>query len=365
MDQVRQMYASYRDNIVLARSVIQLRQLRNQFHDEFHTLQNLDGMTGLKLLNDLFDLFIKHVVILTEEQLNQKHGLAGSPAPYAFLLFGSAGRREQVPGSDQDNGLIYKRPEGSPNGREIDHYFERFGELLVANLLQLGFAECEGRVLCAETKWRKHQQDWTAQIDAWLDDPTFEFVRNLLVVTDGRCLHGEEQLFDEMRHRIYRRANSEPDILAAMLRNTLHRKVLIGVFGQLVREQHGEAQGGVDLKYGAYVPFVNAIRMLAIRYRIPSSSTVKRIRLLADYGHIDEEMASGLTAAFSDIVSLRTLTFLEDHEHLFVSGGKLKSSQLTAEHIKKLKRSMKIAKHLQQFTQKIVERETGGSSPWI
>jgi CBS domain-containing protein len=137
------------------------------------------------------------------------------------------------------------------------------------------------------------------------------------------------------------------------------------VFGNLIREQHGFAQGGIDLKYGAYVPFVNAIRLLAIHYQLTSSSTFTRMNMLAEQKWVDREIMLEWRKAFENIIDLRAQTYLLEDNQMYVSEGKLKAEQLTEEQIVVLKKSMKIAKKLQKFTQQVVDNVAGGSSPWI
>jgi CBS domain-containing protein len=368
LNQVIAVYDKYKEQITHTKTLNQLRQLRDSFHQELHVLSKQHHMTiidQLRLVNDCFDLFIKHTVVLTENMLNADMGLPVAPVPYAFVLFGSAGRREQVLGSDQDNGLIYKYVEDSLNARENDFYFTRFSELLTTHLLQLGYPECSGRVLSCEAKWRKDVRAWRAQLQTWMEEPNFEHVRNLLVIADGRCLHGEKTYFHNLREQLFEQVKQDRQLLSAILRNTLHRKVLIGVFGNLIREQHGFAQGGIDLKYGAYVPFVNAIRLLAIHYQLTSSSTFTRMNMLAEQKWVDREIMLEWRKAFENIIDLRAQTYLLEDNQMYVSEGKLKAEQLTEEQIVVLKKSMKIAKKLQKFTQQVVDNVAGGSSPWI
>ncbi len=363
MDQFRPNFRSYIENIRETKSLVQLRQIRDKFHQDSQT----DNHFNHDSLNIFYDEMIMRVVALVEQQMNDEHGLDRTPAAYAFLLFGSGGRREQVLGSDQDNGFIYELNENSDQAKQmlIHEFFKRFAQQLNDSLLQLGFAECSGRVLAGESRWRKSQTEWRQQLTTWMDDPTFEFVRNLLVFVDARCIAGDRQLLIDLRKQIFDRARTDSQLVRAMLRNTMHRKVLIGIFGQIITEPFGEAQGGIDVKYGAYVPFVNAVRMLAIYHGIPSSSTIRRLHLLAEVNHISEQQLAEWMHAFSTIMALRANTYLQEGTELYSSEGKLKASQLSKEMISPLKTAMRSAKDLQLYTRKYIESHTGGATSWI
>ena len=62
----------------------------------------------------------------------------------------------------------------------------------------------------------------------------------------------------------------------------MHHKISLGVFGHLITERYGEDAGGFDIKYGAYIPIVNGIRLLAIQAGILATSTLERIKQLKE-----------------------------------------------------------------------------------
>ncbi len=365
MDQVLLMCESYKEKITQTTDLVQLRRIRESFHLVLTTEFHHDDLPVIHALNEVFDAMIRQVVFFTEQRISCEPGGSQPPVAYAYMLFGSGGRSEQMMGSDQDNGLIYEAVEDPAKSLEVDAYFERFAGYLTEHLVQLGFAECSGRVICTEERWRKNEKQWYSQMLSWMQDPTWEYVRYLLVLADGRCVYGAPSLYNRLRQKYNQYVRENPDILLAMLRNTLHRKVLIGLFGNVIKEPFGEAQGGIDVKYGAYVPFVNAIRLLAIRYQIVGASTLERIQKLYEAGWIDAERCQTWHEAFSVIICLRAATYMNNEEKLFVSDGKLKADQLSSDKIKRLKSSMKVAKHLQNYTRKLVARDSGGTTTWI
>ena len=93
-------------------------------------------------------------------------------------------------------------------------------------------------------------------------------------------IYGQEILLQKLKDHFYSDMLRNPVIVKHMLKNTMRHKVLIGVFGQLLKEQYGEDAGSLDVKYGAYIPMVNAIRMLSIERGLRETSTLERIQVL-------------------------------------------------------------------------------------
>jgi CBS domain-containing protein len=129
-------------------------------------------------------------------------------------------------------------------------------------------------------------------ITQWFAEPDWENVRYLLIQADMRFLYGDERLAQELRLYYHSLIEANPKIIEHMLQNTLHHKVSLGVFGQLIRERYGEHAGGVDIKYGAYIPFINGIRLLSIAFGMNDVSTLDRMRRMAESSSIPSCPAS-------------------------------------------------------------------------
>lgn len=334
----------------------ELRAYREQVQSHFQqnfTASSIEAYAART--NHLHDVLMRRSVQLAEAKLRDE-GQGEPPVPYCFVLFGSGGRSEQTMYSDQDNGLIYDLAEHAASEveeRRIQHYFERLARHIRAGLEQLGYPPCEGNVICTNPRWRMAMSQWMQTIDTWIEDPIFEHIRYLLIVTDARGLYGEKTLCRQLKEHMFARIRQKPELLQAFVNNTLHHKVLLGPFGNLLREQYGEQAGAIDIKYGFYIPMVNGIRLLAIREGVHVVPTTARLQALQGVSsQLSPKLLEAWATAFRYSLELRYRTPGEDKSEYLTSSGKLQASLLNKAEKQQLKRSLKAARILQQYVRK-------------
>jgi CBS domain-containing protein len=352
-------------------------------------------------LNALHDRLIRRVLELAEQEM-MRTGRGKPPVPYAYMLFGSGGRAEQTFASDQDSGLIYAdaadvarsernrstMPGNASSGctfrddfvarsernrsampgiassgctfrddfvaRYIRAYFLALAETAVGYLKQLGYPPCEGNVMADQPAWCMPASEWAAKVDGWFEEPSWENVRHLLIVADGRCLAGDRTLADGLKDRYIRHVAVRPAVASRMAENTLRHKVLVGVFGQLLAERYGASAGTLDIKYGGYIPMVNAVRLLAVRSGIRATGTLDRIAALAQAGVWSAAEAAEAREAFAEFLRLRLLASAPREDGSLPSGGQLPVRLLAREDVDRLKKALRTGKKLQRR----IERET-------
>ncbi|ANE48288.1 hypothetical protein SY83_20595 [Paenibacillus swuensis] len=332
----------------------ELRKVREWVHAHYGQGSLIAGKDvsyarGL-FINKLHDAIIGRTIELSEKALADE-GMGPPPVSYAFMLFGSGGRGEQTLWSDQDNGLIYEEPQ--PEFRsETEHYFEKLSFQVVESLQALGYPPCEGEVSASNKAWRKSKDEWKALIHVWITEGTWEQIRHLLIVADARSVYGSEILVTELKRYYMEQTETYPAIIPAMLSNTLRHKMLLNLFGSFIKEQYGEDAGSVDIKYGAYIPFVNGVRLLSLCHRVTDTSTLKRLSSLKANKAVPEQLCERWTDAFSLILELRALAAHKEEEGLYTSSGKLKIRNLSKELQDRLKLSLREGKELQKAVQK-------------
>jgi CBS domain-containing protein len=328
-----------------------LRGLRDRIHEKagpYSLTATPEDWNGW--INTVHDEFIRYAVMHAEELLI-KSGMGEPPVRYAILLFGSGGRREQTPWSDQDNGLIYEDPEPG-RSQEVLLYFQALSQTVVGVLFRLGYPPCEGNVMCSNPIWGQHASGWRETVAGWMEDPNWENVRYLLIMADARCIYGDEQLVGVLKAQLLDRVAGDRGLLAAMLRNTLRRKVSLGVLGNLIPERFGEDMGGIDIKYGAYIPLVNAIRLLAIRHGLEASGTLERIAGLRALMTEEADLTQTWGQAFDSILRMRSLTSCKLEDGFYHSSGILPGAMLTKENKRELKSALRTAQKLHKYVEK-------------
>ncbi|WP_018755802.1 DUF294 nucleotidyltransferase-like domain-containing protein [Paenibacillus terrigena] len=338
-----------------ATSVHALRLLRDQYQTLWS--QAVDSTQVLEWnvqLNRWHDALIAATIRLCEQML-VREGWGHPPVRYAFVLFGSGGRSEQAQWSDQDHGLIMEDTTDS----SVLEYFEHFSKVIVEQLMVLGFPRCKGQVLVSNSVWRKSMKQWEEQLRLWLEDLSWEHVRYLLIASDMRPVFGDEDLAAEWRALYTNLLKRTPGIAEAMLRNTLYYKASINSFGQIIRERFGEFAGGVNLKYGAYIPLVNGIRYLAITtglrvdqdafYALQQPSTWERFMYLKQNGSQDTELLSSCEIAFRSVLARRATIPFVIEEGEYVSHGYVTESDLTRDVVRALKKELQAVHGLQRY----------------
>ncbi|RCX21711.1 CBS domain-containing protein [Fontibacillus phaseoli] len=262
---------------------------------------------------ELQDAVMSRAVSLCEEQFIEE-GFGSPPASYAFVAFGSAGREEQTLWSDQDNGLII----GTNEDPEAKTYFDQFGIRLSQILEEAGYPPCPGNVMVSNPLWRKTAVEWEKQLETWREQLGWEQVRYLMIAADLRHVSGDINLSRRLRqsmHEIFEQTSPpEQNLAAAVLRNTVRHKAALNVLGQVITEQTGEHAGDFDVKYGLYLPIVNAVRYLAVEYGINASSTQDRLAQLNELEVVPFRWLESCLQAFHTALRFRSMTsYIEEN----------------------------------------------------
>ncbi|MBP1989251.1 DUF294 nucleotidyltransferase-like domain-containing protein [Paenibacillus eucommiae] len=337
----------------------ELRSIRDQVHEMFQEHLLLSYSPELQeQINDIHDGLIKHAIFLSEKQM-VGHGWGLPPVPYAFMLFGSGGRKEQTLWSDQDNGCIFADPVLKEDRLRIEEYFEKLSSYILNGLDMLGYPPCQGEVVSSNKQWRKPYSEYESMMLEWLQEPVWENVRYVLIMVDMRCVYGEASLIAGLKKQLFEYVRQHPAILQALLSNTLHHPISLGFFGQLITERYGEDAGGFDIKYGAYIPIVNGVRLLAIQAGVWESSTLERLDHLITGGRITIEAGHEWIDAFHIALKLRNRTPSQIEDGLYTTRGKLVAGQLTKELRQELKACLRAGAFLQKYVRKVVEEQIG------
>ncbi|UFT99658.1 DUF294 nucleotidyltransferase-like domain-containing protein [Radiobacillus kanasensis] len=229
-------------------------------------------------LNALHDEVMKRTVHESIRKVEGEWGCA--PAPFAFFLMGSAGRFEQSIWSDQDHGIIYQG--------EMKHqsYFLALGEEIKNGLVEVGYEECDGKVMSSNPLWCQSRIDWKGQIMSWLEEASWQSLRHFSTFFDSRVLIGSDDYLEELKQCAFLIIRENPRLYKRFIDNVDFIKKGVGVFGQLLPELHGEQSGSIHLKKTVFFPYVNALRLLALKEEITSPSTLSRFETLPEQMYV-------------------------------------------------------------------------------
>lgn len=273
------------------------------------------------------------------------------PCPFVWFITGSGGRYEQGIFSDQDHGIVFL--EDSPESYE---YFSRLGEWLSVGLEKVGYPYCEGKVMSSNPMWCQSLKAWELQLVKWMEESSWSSIRNLQIFYDARTLVGDHKLLFVLKEIVHKYNNSHPHFLRRLLENVKHMKNVIGPLGQIIVEDKGVHAGAIDLKYAAFIPYVNAIRLLALKEGVHETNTVARLNELSKKPPYEEELPLYIVN-FTKLLQYRLEQRIQagnydDSHYLYLKN-------LTKEDQRTMKKILKDGKRLQQFVQRLIEK--GGS----
>ncbi len=217
--------------------------------------------------------------------------LGPPPTPYAWLVFGSEGRMEQMVLTDQDNALVYG--EESPEART---YFAALAERATQDLIAAGFPRCPGGYMA--TKWLGPLAEWQERFRGWLDQPTPKALLEASIFFDFRAVHG--QLSVASLEEIVSRAKSARVFLAAMAKSALTFRPP----GGLLLRLQGESST-FDLKLKGISSIVFLGRVYGLEAAARSCNTLQRLAAAQEKGLITKDTCDTLGEAYRFLLHLR------------------------------------------------------------
>jgi len=297
-------------------------------------------------LNQFHDLIMNKVFETALSILN----MGNPPCDFCWFISGSGGRLEQGFISDQDHGIIF-----DISSKENESYFLELGKEISYGLYVVGYPYCKGKIMSSNPMWCKSIDDWLEQLYNWMEEKSLESIRYLQIFYDARCLYGKEEFVQQLKASIFEYQRQNPVLLKRLMESVMHIKNSIGPFGQIITVVYGKYQDSIDLKYSAFLPYVNAIRLLAIKEGIYITSTLGRIEALLQRNDYTEELFSS-KAHFQKLLDYRLFlvkgSFYEDTHFLNVRN-------LGKKDRKELKQILKDGKRLHQYVKRIIEKEIG------
>ncbi|WP_042460400.1 DUF294 nucleotidyltransferase-like domain-containing protein [Neobacillus dielmonensis] len=296
-------------------------------------------------LNALHDNIYKRVIQLAIENVSKEYG--PPPCSFSFFVTGSAGRLEQSIWSDQDHGLIYHHPD-----LDMKSYFLILGKEISKGLYQVGYPYCDGGVMSSNPMWCKSISEWEVQLNRWIEESSWESIRYLLIFLDARILYGTDNDVHLLKNLIFQKVNTN-QLMNKFLNNTMFYKKGINVLGMLLPETHGQHAGALNIKEIGLFPYVNALRLIAIKEKMSETSTLLRLE------SISETMSSVIdkplyTKQFLKLLNYRLL--LCDQTD-YDSGHYLSLKRLTKEQTKDVKDMIKHGAALFAVVRKLLEKE--------
>ncbi|MFO7970258.1 MAG: DUF294 nucleotidyltransferase-like domain-containing protein [Desulfobacterales bacterium] len=250
-----------------------------------------------EIITAVNDAVLARVMERTLEQIGPP------PVDFAFLLFGSEGRKEQTLKTDQDNGIVYSDPEAE-EASDVNRYFLEMGTLVCDQLHEIGQKYCDFNVMAKNPKWCQPMSQWEKYYRAWIVGLDPERILYASIFFDFRLGYGSQELVDELHEALFAKLEQWPGLLGHMAQNTFYYRLPIGFFGNFVLRKHGEGQGGLNIK-GAMRLLVDFSRIYALQDGIKETNTAKRLLALYQRQRFKKKEYDNITHAYNFLMIQR------------------------------------------------------------
>ena len=286
---LRRAFESARGTDALARAAA---QARGQVQASF--LRGGDVLTTTRLYAQINDLVTEHLVRRGAAELALDLGQA------CWLAFGSQGRSEQTPATDQDNGWVFCAGDVAAARARWLELGQRVNEALAA----CGYTLCRGRVMAGQPGCCLTLGEWCDRFDAWLEHGAPEDLLNACIYFDLRGLVGRLDLAAALRQRFTARAAALPRFLKQMADNALRHVVPLDWFGR-VRASRLDGLALFDLKMTGTAIFVETSRLYALANAITVTGTAARLQAVALALGVPAHESAAWQAGFVQLQRLR------------------------------------------------------------
>ena len=275
--------------------------------------------------------------------------LGPPPLPFCWLLMGSEGRREQTFKTDQDNALLYSQPHNETEAAVAAAYFKDLGEKAIGHLVQCGYPPCPGEIMASNPKWCQPVAAWQGYFDHWLLSPEPLEVMHSTIFFDFRAGYGDTTLAANLRQHLVTQVPKKDLFLLHLAKNALEARPPLSFFRNFMVEKDGEHKNSLDLKKKGLVPFVDFARLFALKHGIRESNTLGRLQLLAEGGHVSQELYTESVEAYEFLMQLRLIHQLQMLEENHTPDNYINPADLSDLEKQTLKESFEVVRRLQSY----------------
>ncbi len=239
---------------------------------------------------------------LTRQLIKQAIGKYGEPpVPFAWLAFGSQGRRDQTAISDQDNGMLI----GDAVTQGDDEYFLAVANYVNDGLDTCGYKYCPGGIMASTPDWRQPLVGWKKQFLRWINQPSSKALMHASIFFDMRCVYGDESLFNDLQTTVCDAARGNEIFLANLTANALKLTPPMGFFKNFVVEHSGEHKNTLDVKLRGIMPINDIARIYALSVGCKQVHTLERLQEAVSSKLLTLKDSRNLTDAHEFISRLR------------------------------------------------------------
>lgn len=256
--------------------------------------------------------------------------LGPPPVKFCLLLMGSEGRREQTFATDQDNALVIENCSVDFLERAAETYFSAFTERMVGHLIKCGFPRCPGDMMASNPQWRGTMDTWKGRVNTWTAAPEPQRVLASSVFFDFRGVYGHKDLAENLRQHVTNACAGKDLFLRYLAADCLNAKPPLTFFKNFMVEKDGAHKNTLDIKSRGLLPFMDFARVMALYHGIRETSTLGRLELLHQEGHLSRDLFHEAREAFEFLLHSRLMHQLEQMEQGIAPDNRLDPGKLSS-----------------------------------
>ena len=269
--------------------------------------EGADPIDVARMVTLVIDALTQRFIGLAVERLGTP------PVPWAWMMLGSAARREQAAITDQDHALAFAL-NGEPL-EELDGYFLELATAVTSGLEAAGIPRCHADVVAENRSLRRPLDHWVTAFTDWMDDPRLESGRQASILFDQRRSAGPLEA-ERTLGAIIGAAATKPRFIARLAKQAVDVPAPPIPARAYPFGARRRSEWIFDVKREGLTPIVNLARSYGLEAGVTEAGTLRRLSGAASCGRIDEQSRGDLTEAFRLMWGIR----LEHHARC-VEGG--------------------------------------------
>ena len=250
-----------------------------------------------RIISSVADAMHKRIIGFATEEIGPP------PCPFAFMVMGSEGRREQTLATDQDNAIVFADVDEKEYGT-VQKYFLSMGEFVNKGLHTVGYQYCKGEVMARNPKWTQALTTWKKYFTDWINNSNPQDVMEAGIFFDFRCVYGEESLVASLREHVNTVSGNKAVFFYHMAQSVMKFKPPLNMFGNIVGEEPAENGLHLDIKKVLF-PVTTCIRLYSIREKLTETNSLERLDQLYSREILDKTSYEDLGQAYNFMTSLR------------------------------------------------------------
>ncbi len=300
-----------------------------------------------RIITELNDRFLQKIIELSIKELGDP------PRPITFIVYGSEGRREQTFKTVFDWAIVYEDTKTTLHEKEIGEYCDKLIDYLKIFFEKCGFSTFDPHPFGGERSIYASISQWQDIITTQLSGDDEDKIAVASKFLDLRHIYGDKRNASSLIEGLISGIKSDNRYLAKLVDHSVTQRPPLGFFKQFVVERGGEHKNELDLREKGVTPIIDLVRVLSIAGKVYESSTIDRLKVLADKDDDIKSVHDDIVYAFEFLQNIRIKDQLRKLEINEPVDDFIDPSELTLLEKKSLKEVFQIVPHLQDIVGRI------------